>query len=54
MMIIIISIYVKMKIDKMQQNSKRCLCDDREETINHMISEYDKRVKKSTRLDTTE
>ena len=33
--------YVKARIDKMQQNSRCRLCDDRDETINH-ISEYSK------------
>ena len=28
-----------MRIDKTQQNSKRRLCGDRDETINHIISE---------------
>ena len=31
-----------MRIDKMQQNSKCWLCGDRDETINHIISEYSK------------
>ena len=30
--------YIKAKIDKTQQNSKCGLCDDRDETINHIIS----------------
>ena len=40
---------VKIKIDMTQQNNKCRLCDDRDETINHIISEC---RKKSTRLDT--
>ena len=31
--------YIKARIDKTQQNSKCRLCGDREETINHIISE---------------
>ena len=31
--------HIKMRIDKMQQNSKCRLCGDRDETINHIISE---------------
>ena len=38
--------YVKVKIDKMQQNSKCKLRDDRDETINHIISEYRKLAQK--------
>ena len=30
--------HIKARIDKMQQNSKRRLCGDRDETINHIIS----------------
>ena len=30
--------HIKVRIDKMQQNSKCRLCGDREETINHIIS----------------
>ncbi len=30
---------IKAKIDKTQQNSKCRLCGDRDETINHIISE---------------
>ena len=33
--------YVKAKIDKTQQNSKRRLCGDRDKTINHK-SKYSK------------
>ena len=38
--------YVKAKIDNVQQNSKFRLCGDRDETINHMISECSKLVQK--------
>ena len=31
--------YVKAKIDKAQQNSRHRLCDDKDETINYIISE---------------
>ena len=31
--------HIKARIDKTQQNSKRRLCGDRDETINHIISE---------------
>ena len=31
--------HIKAKIDKTQQNSKCRLCGDRDETINHIISE---------------
>ena len=31
--------HIKARIDKTQQNSKCRLCDDRDETINHIISE---------------
>ena len=31
--------HIKTRIDKTQQNSKCRLCDDRDETINHIISE---------------
>ena len=31
-----------MKIDKIQRNSKFRLCSDRDETINHIISEWNK------------
>ena len=34
--------YVKAKIDQTQQNSRCRLCGDRDQTINHIISEYDK------------
>ena len=34
--------YAKAKIDKTQQNSKCRLCDDRDETINHIMSKSSK------------
>ena len=34
--------YIKARIDKTQQNSKYRLCGDRDETINHIISECSK------------
>ena len=34
--------HIKARIDKMQQNSKCRLCSDRDETINHIISECSK------------
>ena len=34
--------HIKARIDKDQQNSKFRLCDDRDETINHIISECSK------------
>ena len=44
--------YAKAKIDKMQQNSKCRLCDDRDKTINH-ISKWGKLAQKEYKLDTT-
>ena len=43
-MIILINIgsLIKARIDETQQNSKWRLCGDRDETINHIISEYSK------------
>ena len=38
--------HTKASIDKTQQNSKCRLCDDRDETINHMISECSKLAQK--------
>ena len=38
--------HIKSRIDKMQQNSKCRLCDDKDETINHIISECSKLVEK--------
>ena len=34
--------HIKARIDKTQHNSKCRLCGDRDETINHIISEYSK------------
>ena len=41
------------KIDYTQQNSKCMFCCERDETINHIISEYCKSTKKSIRVDMT-
>ena len=38
--------HIKARIDKTQQNSKCKLCGDRDETINHIISEYSKLAQK--------
>ena len=38
--------HIKARIDKTQQNSKCTLCGDRDETINHIISEYSKLAQK--------
>ena len=38
--------HIKARIDKTQQNSKCRLCDDRDETINHIISECSKLAQK--------
>ena len=38
--------HIKARIDKMQQNSKCRLCSDRDETINHIISECSKLAQK--------
>ena len=38
--------HIKPRIDKMQQNSKCRLCSDRDEAINHMISECSKLTQK--------
>ena len=38
--------HIKAGIDKTQQNSKCRLCGDRDETINHIISEYSKLAQK--------
>ena len=45
--------YIKAKIDKLQQNSKCKLCDERDETINYIISECSKLAQKGykTRYD---
>ena len=37
---------IKARIDKTQQNSKCSLCSDRDETINHIISEWSKLAQK--------
>ena len=38
--------YVEAKIDNPQQNSKCRLCEDRDKTVNHIISEYSKLARK--------
>ena len=38
--------HIKARIDKTQQNSKCRLCSDRDETINHIISEYSQLAQK--------
>ena len=38
--------YVKVRIDKTQQNCRCRLCGDRDETINHIISEINKLAQK--------
>ena len=38
--------HIKTRLDKTQQNSKCRLCGDRDETINHIISEYSKLAQK--------
>ena len=38
--------HIKARIDKTQQNSKFRLCGDRDETINHIISEFSKLAQK--------
>ena len=38
--------HIKAKIDETQQNSSCWLCDDRDETINHIISECNKLAQK--------
>ena len=38
--------HIKARIDKTQQNSKCRLCGDRDETINHIISECNKLAQK--------
>ena len=40
--------YVKAKIDMTQQNRKCRLCDDRDETVNHIISKCSKLTKKKS------
>ena len=39
--------HIKARIDKTQQNSKCRLCGDRDETINHIISECSKLAQKN-------
>ena len=48
--------YIKAKIERTQQNSKCRLCVDRDETINHKISEYSKLTQRGykSRLDWVE
>ena len=38
--------HIKSRIDKMQQNSRCSLCGERDETINHIISECSKLAQK--------
>ena len=42
--------HIKARIDKTQQNIKCRLCSDRDETINHMISEYSKLAQKEYKV----
>ena len=44
--------HIKARIDKTQHKCKYRLCSDRNETINHMISECSKLAQRNTRLDT--
>ena len=46
--------YIKARIDKTRQNSNCRLYSDRDEIINHIISECCKLAQKSTRLDMSE
>ena len=41
--------HIKARIDKTQQNSKCRLCGDRDETINHIISECSKLAQKDNK-----
>ena len=41
--------HIEARIDKTQQNSKCRLCSDRDETINHMISECSKLAQKENK-----
>ena len=43
--------YVKARIDKTQQNSRCWLCGDRDETINHIISEWSELAQKGGESD---
>ena len=45
--------YIKAKFDYTQQNTKCRLCGNRDETMNHIISECSKLAQKYTRLETT-
>ena len=45
--------HFKARIDKTQQNSKCRLCSDRDETINHIISECSRLAKKEYKANTT-
>ena len=38
--------YIKVKTDNMQQNSHSWLCRERDEMINHVVSEYSKLAQK--------
>ena len=38
--------YIEVRIDKTQQNSRCSICDDRDETTNHIISEWSKLAQK--------
>ena len=42
--------HIKARIDKTQQNSKCRLCDDRDETTNHLISECNKLAQKEYKI----
>ena len=42
--------HIKARIDKTQQNSKFRLCGDRDETINHIISECSKLAQKEYKV----
>ena len=44
--------HIKARIDKTQQNSKCRLCSDRDETINHIISECSKLAQKEVQGET--
>ena len=45
--------YIKVRIDKTQQNGRCWLCGDKDETISHIISECSKLVQKDIRLGST-
>ena len=42
--------HIKARINKMQQNSKCRLCDDRDKTINHIISKCSKLAQKEYKV----